>query len=333
MKITSTKVILAIILLILVALLLTMRIKASGARFVRGDSAIFSAESLRMVKYMKAHPEGIVLYQLYKPGDYPSSDYDITAVAYDPERRIIAIAQQSLFDAYHPGKPIGNQTEPRRGTAIIKLFDEKTSSFIKEIATKKDRIYGMSIDKRGRIAFAAGDAFFPQPGELCYVSLDDGIVHSVGKGAHFYFPAWSKDARRIYFSFSYENDKPEHIGYIDLAAPSVLKQVADGISVSISDRGTVAYLTNEGDIFAMQNGDGEVTLRPKRHLKHVDPRFTVGLRFVKGSEDIALVHALKMALQLRLIESPKYMKEMVLVSSIANGDFEAVYAKNDNSKK
>src|ERR1700690_1558267 len=123
MNTTITKLIGALIFLIILSMLMTLFIKQRLKGFVMDGYVIISAETFRIVQYTKAHPEGIILYQLYGPADYPSNDYDITAVAYDPERKLIAIAQESIFDAYHPGKPVAQQNKPRRGTALIKLFD------------------------------------------------------------------------------------------------------------------------------------------------------------------------------------------------------------------
>jgi hypothetical protein len=66
-------------------------------------------------------------------------------------------------------------------------------------------------------------------------------------------------------------------------------------------------------------------------LKHVDPRFTLRLRFVKETEDIILSRAIKMAFQLRILKPP-YKKEKVLVPSIGVSDFETSYVKITDAK-
>ncbi len=292
--------------------------QCTRSRFIPDGYMIIAARISAIVKYTQEHPEGRIIYQLYAPGDYPDSDYTITSVAYDPERKLIAIAME--------------KKEPQRGTAIIKLLDEKTLSFVKEIITKKDRIYGMSIDKEGRIAIATGDMYLDHPGELCYLSLSDGIVHTIAKGAHFFTPAWSKDSKRVYFGFSprSKQSSSDRIGYVELATPYDIKQIADGRSVSVSASGKVAYLTNEGDIFMMRDMDN--VSASVELLRHVDPKFTDSIYFVQGTEDIVIKHWKVTGLFSDLIVlQPPYKKEKLMLPYMGMQDFDAAYIKTESS--
>ena len=300
----------SIIILVILQILLT---QCTRPRFVPEGYVIICAQSLKIVKYTKEHPEGTILYQLYAPGDYPDSDYTITSVAYDPERKLIAIAMENK--------------EPQRGTAVIKLLDEKTLSFVKEIITKKDRIYGMSIDREGRITFAAGDMYFAQPGELCYLSPDDEIVHTIAKGEHFMWPSWNKDSKRIYFTYNMQNSAG-HIAYVELANPNVIKQIAEGKSIGVSGSGKVAYLTNKGDIILMHKID-DMSTSSKQLLGHVKPQFSDRIRFVKGTEDILIQHYRKMAYDLEVLQPP-YKKEKLMLPYVGMGDFDAAYVKKES---
>jgi len=280
-------------------------------RFVPDGYIIISAQVFAVVKYTQAHPEGTIIYHLDNAGNYM-----ITAVAYDPERKLIAIAEQNK--------------EPQRGTAVIKIFDEKTSSVVNEIVTKKDRIYGMAIDREGRMVFATGDIFLDNPGELCYLSRDDGIVQTIAKGAHFFSPAWSKDSKRVYFgySFSYKQSPSDHIGYVEVAIPHIIRQIAEGRSVSVSESGKVAYLTNDGNILIQKTDD--ISVSSKQLLKHVDPKFTENIRFVKGSEDMVLQHYRKGNLYDLILLQVPYKVEKVMLPYVGMQDFDIAYVKEKN---
>ncbi|GBD99581.1 hypothetical protein BMS3Abin07_01618 [bacterium BMS3Abin07] len=285
--------------------------QCTQARFVPNGYVIFTARDFAIYKYTQEYPDGKMIYQLDSSGDRM-----ITAVAYDLERKLIAIAEKNK--------------EPHRGTAVIKIFNVETSSVVNEFVTDKDRINGMTIDREGRIAFTAGDMYLDNPGELCYLSLDDGHVHTIAKGAHFFSPAWSKDLKRVYFGFSpaYKQSPSDRIGYVELATPNTIRQIAEGRSVSISDSGKVAYLTNSGDIVLMEK-IYDMSGVAKQLLRHVDPKFTNSIRFVKGTEDIMIRHWKVTGLFSDLIVlKPPYKKEKLMLPYIGMQDYDAGYVKN-----
>ena len=289
---------------IFMCLLQMSLVQCTRSRFVPNGYVIVTARDFVVDKYTQEHPEGKTIYQLDSAGDYM-----ITAVAYDPEKKLIAIAEQNK--------------EPHRGTAVIKIFDLKTSSVVNEIVTKKDRIYGMAIDRDGRIAFTTGDMYLDNPGEICYVSTDDRLVHVIATGSHFFSPAWSKDSKRVYFGFSssYHESPSDRIGYVELETPHVIRQVAEGRSVTISESGKVAYLTNNGEIMLMQKTD-DVSMASKQLLRRVDSKFTSNIRFVKGTEDIVLEHSKKVIIYDLIVLRQPYKKEKLMLPYVGMKSFD-----------
>ena len=287
--------------IILLFVLLLLLVQCARPRFVPDGYVIIAARDSAIDKYTHDHPEKTTIYQLDEAGAYM-----ITSVAYYPEKKLIAIAEMAK--------------ESPRGTAVIKVLDEKTSSVVNEFITKKDRIYSMAIDREGRIAFEAGDR------ELCYLSIDEGIVHTIAEGAYFFSLAWSKDSKRIYFGFSpsSKQSSSDRIGYVELAKPYDIKQIAEGQSVSISESGKIAYLTNNGDIILMQKTADTIS---KQLLKHRDPRFTYNIRFVKGTEDIVIAHARKVIIFDLIVLPLPYKKERVMLPYVGMKDFDAAYIK------
>ncbi len=232
----------------------------------------------------------------------------ITSVAYEPRRKIIAVA-------------VANK-EPQKGTASIRVLDEKTSSILKEIPTGKDYIRGMSIDGEGRIAFAANDMHHDQPGELCYLSITDGRVYSIAKGKHFSSPTWSKGSKRVYFS--YVKDSNKRIANVELNKSGAVNQIDDGLSVSVSGSGKIVYLTDAGDIILMQESDG-ILSGSKQKLLRVDPRFADSIRFVKGTEDIILQRYKKSIVYDLLVLQPPYTAEKVLLPNAGLKDYDVAF--------
>lgn len=299
-----------IFLIILLCVLQMLLSQCTRPRFIPDGYIIICARDFAIVKYTQEYPKGKIIYKLDEVGDYM-----ITSVAYYPERQLIAIAEQNK--------------EPHKGAAVIKIFDEKTSSVVNVIVTKKDRVYWMSIDREGKIAFATGDILLDNPGELSYLSINEGIVHTIAKGAHFFSPAWSWDSKRIYFGFSPSSKQSpyDRIAYVELSSPYVIKQVAEGRSISVSESGKVVYLTNNGDIILMQKTDN-VTMPSKQLLRHVDPQFTDSIRFVNGTEDIVIKYWKVTGLFSDLIVlRPSYKKEKLMLPDIGMHDYDMAYIK------
>ena len=294
---------------ILLIVLLLLLAQCTRTRMIPSGYVIIAARDFAIDKYTHDHPEKITIYQLDEAGAYT-----ITSVAYYPEKKLIAIAERTK--------------EPQKGTSVIKILDEKTSLVVKEFITKKDRINSMAIDREGRIAFDTGDMYLDLPGELCYLSMNEGVVHTIAKGAHFFSPAWSEDSKRIYFGFSpnSKQSSSDRIGYVDLAKPYDIKQIAEGRSVSVSENGGIAYLSNDGNITLMQKTD-DPSKSSKQLLRHRDPRFTYNIRFVKGTEDIVIEHAKKVIIFDLIVLPTPYKEEKVMLSNIGMQDFDVAYVK------
>jgi predicted nucleic acid-binding protein len=284
--------------LLLVAVLMFL-VECTKSSFIPEGYVIVCARDFAVAEYTREYPTGRIIYELDKAGDYI-----ITSVAYEPRRKIVVVAITSK--------------EPKKGTASIRLLDVKTCSILKEIATNKDYIRGMSIDREGRIVFAANDMYRERPGELCYLSINTGIVHTVAKGRHFNSPCWDKNSKKIYFSYIKDSDKG--IAYVELSKPGAINKIAEGLSVSASESGKVVYLTHVGEIILMQKSQGLAV--SKQELKRVDPKFTDSIRIVKGTEDIVLQHYKKsIVYDLSVLQSP-YTKEKVMLSNSGMKDYD-----------
>lgn len=266
---------------------------------------IVCARDFSVAEYARANAGGRILYELDKAGGYI-----ITSVAYDLKKNIVAIA-------------VGSK-EPQKESATIKLLDRDTLSILKEIHTKKDYIRGMTLDSVGKIAFVANDMYLDRYGEICYLSIADGTVKSVAKGRHFRTPSWSKDSQRIYFS--YIQDSHRGIAFVDINKPDIIGEISAGLSVSVSDSGKIAYLANDGEVILMPES-AIVSSVSKLRLKHVDPKFTDSIRFVKGDDCIILQQYKKSVVYDLVVLQPPYENETMMLPHVGMKDFDVALVK------
>jgi len=277
----------------------------SFARPFMSDSyVVIIARSYEVIEYRSGDPQNHshIIYKLDRAGDAL-----ITAVAYDPIKKSIAVAVKNK--------------EPKKGTAKITILDEHTFLPSAEIMTNRDSIDGMSFDQHGRLAFVSNNIAHDLPGELSYLDSPDGSVHTLAEGRHFFKPSWGEDSKKIYFA--YLLDSKRGIAYVELDQPNVVRQIANGTAVSVSGNGIVACLTDKGEIVFIQGTEQQRTAI-KLPSKYTDPKFTDSIWFVNGTDDLILQHYKKSVVYDLMVIRPPYADVTSLLSNIGMRDYDAV---------
>lgn len=275
-------------------------------RYIPAGYVVISATQAVVAKYTPDEPEHNIIYAV---DPSPAGASMITAVAYDPVRAVLAIG-------------ITNK-EPKKGSAKIVLQDYNTSLPLSVIKTDKDRILGLSFGRNGEIAFTTGNVNLNLPGELCIIERPGGPVRTVAEGKFFGKPSWNKDSRRIYFSYRMDSEKA--VGYVDLGKPGVITKIAEGLSVTVSDGGKIAYLTLNGEV-VFHDEASKVQTVAKLTSEYGD-KFTDRIWFVKGTEDIILQRYAFSVVYDLFIFKPPYTDVMLMVPYIGMQDFDVACIK------
>lgn len=255
--------------------------------------------SFSVTEYAAENPKGRAVYKIN-----PEGNLIITSIAYQASNKLLAIALTSK--------------EPSKKTAIIKILNYKDLTLQTELATGKDRINGMDFCQRRQLVFSATDMNRNFPGELCLISLENGVQHTLATGLNFYKPSWDNYSEGVYFG--YRDGNENGVAYLQLNSPKTIKKFANGYSVTVSEKGAVAYIANGEIFFAKKQGEEFKPL--DLPAQYTNPKFTDSIRFVKDTEDLVLQQYKKSTVYDLLMSSPPYVKVDVVLENVGMLDYE-----------
>ncbi len=197
----------------------------------------------------------------------------ITALAYDPIHKVIAISTQIM-------------KVPSTGSARLLLIDPDTRKILREISTGMDRINQMSFDRTGqRIAIIAGQFNLDDPRKFYVLNLTTGSFQFMGQGM-FLDVSWGLHE---YLYLSYKEGEKRFVGSLTAgASTSNIKQIAEGISISASDiNDSFVYIDMTGKALLVDKRT-EVKRPFSTPAKLQDMRFLSSVKFVQGSDSIVM---------------------------------------------
>jgi hypothetical protein len=287
--------------LLLVIFMIAVFTECKADRNIPKGYSIVCAKSFSVIEFTSDNPNGRAIYQLDQTGDTI-----ITAVSYNAVAKIIAVAT--------------TKKEPEKGAAKIVLLKVESASPLTEIALKKYyRIQAMSINNRGEIAFSARGLDRRLREELCYLkNYEVPILITLAESDKILNPSWGKDAKKVYFAC--HRGTKRIVAYTELGKPGVIRQIDEGVSITLSKSGKLAYLKANGNIFFMEKLGQTPTLL-KLPSKYTDPKFTDSIRFVIGTEEIVIQHYKKSIVYDLLLVKPPYKDASVLIKNAGMQDY------------
>ncbi len=230
------------------------------------DMVLYCASSSNVV--IKGHGKWQEIFTLEQ-----ASPRVITALAYDPMHKVIAISTQIM-------------KIPSNGSARLLLIDPDTHKVLREINTNMDRINKMSFDRTGqRIAIIAGQTKLDDPRKLYVLNLKKGSFQFMGQGM-FLDVSWGFH-EDIYLSYK-EGEKRFVGSLIAGTSTNNIKQIAEGISISASDiNDSFVYIDMTGKALIVEKRT-EVKRPLPTPAKLQDLTFLSSIKFVQGSDSIVM---------------------------------------------
>jgi hypothetical protein len=204
---------------------------------------------------------------------------------------------------------------------IILLEDRPPHRIARSLEVGVDDVRDVSISSNGKIALIAAKNKLDEPHEIIEIDKISNNKRILASGKYFMGLSWDISGDRIYFASM--NAGVRSIEYVELSSPGLINKIAQGVSVSASDKtGDIAYIGLDGSLnIVARKAGGYITKSHKDNL--FDIKYDDEIKYVKGSDRIVVQEYVKGKISKLKIVAPPYHRLEEFLDGISMVKFDA----------